>query len=106
MNKEAYTLTKTMKIIIGILGVVIVAGLVYRINMQEPIEYVAPVQEEIITQVELNKIAEAQKQLDEAKRLLDEEEDTLLAEIAERETRLEEIRKVRLSFSQAPVPAQ
>lgn len=91
-----------MKIIIGLIISILLAGGAYLYNKQEPVEYIAPAQEEIITQVELNKIAEAQKQLDEAKRLLDEEEDTLLAEIAERETRLEEIRKVRLSFSQAP----
>ena len=95
-----------MKIIIGLIISILLAGVAYIYNKQEPVEYVAPVQEEIITQVELNKIAEAKKQLDEAKRLLDEEEQTILNEIAERETRLEEIRKVRLSFSQAPERAQ
>ena len=93
-----------MKIIITLLALAVIAGLAYTLSTQEPVEYVAPVQVETegVTQVELNKIAEAQRQLDEAKRLLDEEEDALLAEIAEKELRLEEIRKVRLSFSQAP----
>lgn len=75
------------------------------------VEYVAP---EVVTQVtaavlptvEKSNIDKAQEQLNEAKRLLDEEEKLILAEIDEREKRLEEIREVRLSFSQAPDQAE
>jgi hypothetical protein len=75
----------------------------YALIHREPVEYVAPTTEikQVIKQ-EVNNISEAQKQLDEAKKLLEEEENKILAEIKEREGRLEEIRKVRLSFSQAP----
>lgn len=62
-------------------------------------EYEAPTTEEVMP---TDNVSEAQKQLNEAKRLLAEEEETLLSEIDEREARLEEIRSVRLSFSQAP----
>ena len=52
--------------------------------------------------VEKNNVTEAQKQIEEANKLLNEEEAKLLAEKAVIETKLEDIRKVRLSFSQAP----
>ena len=104
-----------MKIIIGLVISLFLAGLAYTLQKQEPIEYVAPkieAPQEIIKQ---DSVSEAQKQLDEAKRLLDEEDAKLRTEItaieqeakvkvAEKELRLEEIRKVRLSFSQAPEP--
>lgn len=101
MQEEVLQL-KYMKqiIIIGIVGVAILTGIGYT-YIDEPTEYVAPVQVATST-VEINNISEAQKQLNEAKRLLNEEEQKILGEIAERETRLEEIREVRLSFSQAP----
>jgi uncharacterized protein HemX len=63
----------------------------------------APVVEEVKP---VDQVSEAQKQLNEAKRLLDSEETKILAEITEKEARLEEIREVRLSFSQAPGLAQ
>jgi len=50
----------------------------------------------------VDSVLEAQKQLDEAKYLLNTEEAKILSEIDEKEARLEEIRAVRLSFSQAP----
>jgi len=69
---------------------------------QKPVEYVAPTVETPVEVIKKDSVSEAQRQLDEAKKLLDEEETKILAEIKEKEARLEEIRKVRLSFSQAP----
>lgn len=90
------------KIIIAILVTLALGTLAY-FQSREPIEYVAPVVEEV---VQTDNVTEAQRQLNEAKKLLDEEEQKILTEIKDKETRLEEIRKVRLSFSQAPSPVE
>lgn len=91
-------------IIIALLG----AGVYALINFGSTETYTSPEPEPVVEEepAPVDNVSEAQKQLDEAKRLLAEEESKLLAEIKEREDRLEEIREVRLSFSQAPTPAQ
>lgn len=95
------------KIIIAV--IIAAVGVVAYLQFNSDVTYVAP-EREIATStpevIELDNVSEAQKQLNEAKKLLDEEEAKILAEIADRETRLEEIREVRLSFSQAPKPVQ
>ena len=89
--------------VIGLIVCGVVSAFVILGMSNQPI-YIENVQEVATStvEVEVNNISEAQKQLNEAKRLLAEEEDKILAEIAERETRLEEIRAVRLSFTEAP----
>lgn len=70
---------------------------------QKPKSYTATPQVEAPKQViQKDNVSEAQRQLNEAKKLLDDEEKSILAEIKAKEERIEEIRKVRLSFSQAP----
>lgn len=54
--------------------------------------------EENVEQAPVDPIQQAKEQLDEANRLLDEEEVRLLKEIEEREARLEQIRETRTSF--------
>jgi len=117
----------------AVVGSLIILGsivsVLYVLDNAGTIEVQNPVQTATSTvEVETDNVSEAQKQLNEAKRLLDEEEKTKLAEIAEieanaaatiaeieakkesdiseREARLEEIRAVRLSFSQAPAQAE
>lgn len=100
MNRK---LQKFVVYTLWVLLALYVSFMLYKIVQPNPAEYTAPLVEtkEVVKQ-EVNNISEAQRQLDEAKKLLEEEENKLLAEIKEREGRLEEIRKVRLSFSQAP----
>lgn len=95
------------KIIIAV--IIVAVGVTAYLQFNSDVTYVAP--ERVVATstpevIELDNVSEAQKQLNEAKKLLDEEEAKILAEIADRETRLEEIREVRLSFSQAPKPVQ
>lgn len=91
----------TLIIIVGSLALAFFARAY--MNSQGPTVYEAPkVEVATSTPIELSKVEEAQAKLDAAKVLLDEEEKTILAEIATNELRLEDIRKVRLSFSQAP----
>lgn len=95
------------KIIIAVIIAALGIGVYLQLNSD--VTYTAPEQEVATSTpevIELDNVSEAQKQLNEAKKLLDEEEAKILAEIADRETRLEEIREVRLSFSQAPKPVQ
>lgn len=78
---------------------------IYFTSRPEEVSYVQPtIATSTIEVVEVDNVTEAQRQLNEAKKLLDTEEQNILSEIATKETRLEEIRKVRLSFSQAPTP--
>lgn len=98
---------KKAKITVVLLAV-IAAAIYALINFGTTEEYtkpVAPVIEEV-EEVQIDNVSEAQKQLNEAKRLLNDEETKILSEIATREDRLEEIREVRLSFSQAPGQVQ
>ena len=91
------------KQLVTIISVVIAIGLIAHalIGRGSVQEYSAP--EPVIEMVvPVDNVSEAQKQLNEAKRLLDAEEQSILLEIAEKENRLEGIREVRLSFSQAP----
>lgn len=94
------------KIVIAV--IIAAVGVAAYFQFNSDVTYIAP--ERVATStpevIELDNVSEAQKQLNEAKKLLDEEETKILAEIADRETRLEEIREVRLSFSQAPKPVQ
>lgn len=91
----------------GVIIALIGAGVYALINFGSTETYTSPEPEPVVEEpAPVDNVSEAQKQLDEAKRLLAEEESKLLAEIKEREDRLEEIREVRLSFSQAPTPAQ
>ncbi len=96
-----------MKIIIAIAAFAAIgAGVYFSLNTSTT-EYVSqPEPAPVVEEVPLDQVSEAQKQLNEAKRLLDAEEAKILAEIKEKEARLEEIREVRLSFSQAPKPVQ
>jgi hypothetical protein len=96
---------KNVKVVAVIL--LVGAAAVYALSTFAPTEvYVAPEPEPVVEEAPTDNVSEAQKQLNEAKRLLDNEEKMLLAEIQEKESRIEEIRQVRLSFSQAPTPAQ
>jgi len=90
-----------MKIIIIGLSILAVAGIGIYLTQEKQVEYVAPVTA-IQTVIEIDNVSEAQKQINEANRLLNEEEKELLTQKADIETKLENIRKVRLSFSQAP----
>lgn len=86
------------------IGTLIVGAVVTALYLnQEPVKYEAVPQVEAPKQViQKDNVSEAQRQLNEAKKLLDDEEKSILAEIKAKEARIEEIRKVRLSFSQAP----
>ena len=53
---------------------------------------------EVIEQIKKDTIDEARKQLEEATSALAKEEERLLAEIAEREARIEQINDIRSSF--------
>ena len=96
-------LIKKLKIVLIILAVA-AAAVFALINIGSTETYVAPEAAPVVEEVAapVDSVLEAQKQLDEAKFLLDTEEAKILSEIAAKESRLEEIRKVRLSFSQAP----
>lgn len=101
------TIKKLFKILAFVALAVALATVFFTgVLKQEPVEYIAPAAPAVEEPEPVDNVSEAQKQLDEAKRLLAEEEEKLLAEIATKEARLEEIREVRLSFSQAPTPAQ
>jgi len=89
-----------MKIIIIGLSILAVVGIGIYLTQEKQVEYVAPVTATI--QTVIDNVSEAQKQINEANRLLNEEEKELLTQKADIETKLENIRKVRLSFSQAP----
>lgn len=96
------------KIVIAV--IIVAVGVAAYLQFNSDVTYVAP--EKVVATstpevvVELDNVSEAQKQLNEAKKLLDEEEATIQEDIKKSEARLEEIRKVRLSFSQAPKQAQ
>jgi peptidoglycan hydrolase CwlO-like protein len=94
------------KTFIAILAAMAVIGGIYLTNsFSSTTEYVAqpaPVTEVVPT----DNVSEAQKQLDEAKKILDAEETEIKEDIKKSEARLEEIRQVRLSFSQAPGQVQ
>lgn len=62
--------------------------------------------QEVTEPAPTDNVSEAQKALDEAKKILDAEENTIKEDIKKSEARLEEIRQVRLSFSQAPTPVE
>lgn len=98
-----------MKKIVYVAGFIALfgAGMYALMNFGSTEEYRPVEPTQVIEEVKpLDHVSEAQKQLNEAKRLLDAEEAKILAEIEEKEARLEEIREVRLSFSQAPEPVQ
>lgn len=85
-------------VVIGVIGIGMYTG-------SQKVEYQAPeVVEEIVSApvVEKSNVEKAREQLEEAKRLLNDEESLILAEIDAREDRLEEIREIRLSFTEAP----
>lgn len=85
--------------IVGLAGI----GFYFQKNQILSYQQVEPTVTEVaVVPVDINKVQEAKTKLEAAKKLLNEEESTLLAEVKERETRLEEIRAVRLSFSPAP----
>jgi len=89
------------KIIIG-LAILAVAGIGIYLTQEKSVEYVAPITVVTTPIIEIDNVSEAQKQINEANRLLNEEEKELLTQKADIEAKLENIRKVRLSFSQAP----
>lgn len=101
---------KTLKIMQIAMLVAVVIGVVYGGNhLATKYATIEVVNEEVsvatstpVVVVELSNVEKAKEQLDQAKKLLDDEENMILAEIDAREARLEEIREVRMSFSQAP----
>ncbi len=97
MNKTFYT-------IIAI--VIAVAGIYYLSTISSTTEYVSQPTPDVVEVQPTDNVSEAQKQLDEAKKILDAEETTIKEDIKKSEARLEEIRQVRLSFSQAPTPVE
>jgi len=98
------TKTKSKVKIVFILVLVVAAAVYALINFGITETYTAPEAAPVVEEVAapVDSVLEAQKQLDEAKYLLNTEEAKILSEIDEKEARLEEIRAVRLSFSQAP----
>ena len=93
------------KIIIAVAIAVCASGALY-LTQSKRVEVVNVQVEPKQEVVEKNNVSEAQRQLEEANRLLNEEEAKLLAEKSEIEKKLEDIRKVRMSFSQAPKQVQ
>lgn len=96
------------KITLALFGIAVLGLGVFAITREQTIEVQNPAVAENATstvEVELDNVSEAQKQLNEAKSLLDEEDALIAKEIETLEARREEIRAVRLSFSQAPAQA-
>ena len=67
------------------------------------VEQVQDISEEVVKK---DSVQEAQEFLDRANELLDVEEQKELEKIADAEKRLEEIRATRMSFTQAPEPVK
>lgn len=96
------------KTLIYVAVLIAVAGVTYFVSSRPYTnESVSPETQSVVVEpTPTDNVSEAQKQLDEAKKLLDAEEQKILEEIKEKEDRLEKIRQTRLSFSQAPTPAE
>lgn len=86
--------------------IMVAAGVYYFSQISSTTEYQAEPTPAVTEPVQMDQILEAQKQLDEAKKILDLEENGIKEDIKKSEARLEEIRQVRLSFSQAPGQVQ